>query len=135
MQRRRGAETQKLNFYEAGRAFALRNSWHRRSKVEFQIYHGRSLAGQLGIKGQRIEPIIAVGEIQNADGQFDMPAWEPITKERVELPEIVAGHFRRRIALGAPDRLDLAEEAGRMIVNRKEVKLMQRGLRVRIRHE
>src|SRR5262249_7645196 len=76
---------------------------------------------------ERIEPIILVGDVQQANARFSVTIEKAVADENIELPKIITGQVRRIsvIALSVPKRFSLAEKAGGMIVNRKQVQLMQ----------
>src|SRR5207247_803730 len=76
-------------------------------KADFEADYCGAFAWELGIKCQRIEAIVAIGKVENADADFYIAARKAIADEAVELPEIVAGLVWRiaGIALHAPDGL------------------------------
>src|SRR3989442_7059142 len=89
---------------------------------------------EIVIERQRIEPIVAIREVEQPQARFGPPLKEAVADEQIELPKIRAGLRRgvARIGLRGPDAVELAEKAERVIVVRVEIQLVQRGLDVRI---
>src|SRR5437899_1812558 len=100
-----------------------------RSEVKLEAARERPFARQLGIKIQRIEPVILIREIEHAQAHFRRAMTEAPAGENVELPEIIARLLRRVILIGlrGPDGFGLREKPVRMIVERVELHLMEDG--------
>ena len=58
--------------------------------MEPQADQQGAVARQLRRKIQRIEPVIAVGDIQHANTYFCLPSREAVADKEIYLPEIIA---------------------------------------------
>src|ERR1043166_6528580 len=87
------------------------------SKVNFDARVKDALARQLEIIRQRIQLVIPIAEIQNAEANFGVPIGETIPGEQIELPEIVTRLIGAiaAIRLAVPERISLGEKSARQI--------------------
>src|SRR5437762_1543449 len=74
------------------------------SEIKFQTHHRRAPPRQFRVQRQRIEPIIAVVDIQNAHAQLHPAARKSVADKDVALPELIArlGWGEARITLRVP---------------------------------
>src|SRR5437667_2989159 len=75
-----------------------------RLKIDFEADYRRPFARQFGVERERVEAIIAVGDVQHAGADFQEAARKAIANKRIELPEIVTRLGARipSVALSAP---------------------------------
>src|SRR3989442_15868927 len=62
---------------------------HASSKIKLKAHHRRPAPRQLRVKRERVEPIIAVIDVQHSDAQLRTAPREPIAQKHIPLPELV----------------------------------------------
>src|SRR5262245_33565222 len=82
------------------------------SKIELQARRQRSFPRQFVIEIERVQPVILIGDIQQAEANFRDPIGKAVAGKQVQLPEIVARNIRgvAAVRLNQPERVELAEE-------------------------
>src|SRR5687767_7632924 len=87
-----------------GKSMIAGNS-SKRLKVETQAQQKGAIAGQFRSEIQRVDSVILIGEVQEADTHFGLQARESVTRGHIELPEIVPGEVGRvtLVRLAGPD--------------------------------
>src|SRR5262245_48400209 len=83
------------------------------SKVKPEASGKRPDAGQLGVQGKGVKPIVLIVDVQDADSHLGPALQETIAGKQVELPEVVSGDVGRVpvIGLERPNGVGLREEA------------------------
>lgn len=80
------------------------------SELETQPDVDHAFAGEFVVGGERRESVVAVGEVEDADGEFAEVSGKAVADEDVELGEVlVGGGSGARILLAMPDRGEAGE--------------------------
>src|SRR5258705_9174106 len=69
-------------------------------EIELQTNGQRPLAGQFIVEGQRVQAIILVGQVQQAQTRLDSALQQAVSDVKIELPEVVSGEVGRVTAVG-----------------------------------
>src|SRR5207249_5998454 len=79
-------------------------------EIKLQTCRQGSLARQLIIQVQRIQPIILIGNVQQTYFHLGDSVGKSVTGKQVQLPKIIAGDVRSvaAVRLNQPDRIELA---------------------------
>jgi len=88
------------------------------SEEKFKTNRQRPRAGEIVIQIEGIQRIILIGNIQETDPDLRGAMQEAIAHVGVGLPKTGITQFRgiAQIALGSPDRLQLAEKAAGQVI-------------------
>src|SRR5881394_3789044 len=86
-----------------------------------------SLPRKLRMRRHRVQPVVVAGYVQHSHDHFAPLTWQPVPREEIELSEHLAGlaveAFER--LLRQPTGLQLAEQTGRMLVERRTTCFVQ----------
>src|SRR5437899_6763641 len=66
------------------------------SKIKSEAHHRGPPVGQFLVKGQRLQTIIAIVQVQHTHAQFGAASRQAVADEGVALPEVVAGFSGRK---------------------------------------
>ena len=99
-------------------------------KTQLQAQGERSAARQFVVKIQRVEIVILIGDVEQAERDLGFSMQKSITDKRIELPEVIAWFcgLVAFVALRLPERFSSGKETAGMIVNRRQTQLMQNPL-------
>ena len=110
-----------------GHAEAWTPTFGRGLKTQLQAQGERSAARQFVVKIQRVEIVILIGDVEQAERDLGFSMQKSVTDKRIELPEVSARLAGRvpAVALRIPERFSAGKEAAGMIVNRRQTQLLQ----------
>ena len=95
------------------------------SEVQLEADGHRSLPGKIVVEVERVELIILIRDVEEADLYLGCAVKEAIACVEVELPEIRVGKTGVAVVLSSPQSLKLAKEAARVIIIRVKGDLLQ----------
>ena len=83
------------------------------------------------MEAQWVQVVILTGNVEKSEPQFRFAVQKAVADERVELPEIITRQNRgvASIVLVIPQCFSCGKEAGRVIVDSEEFRLLQYGRR------
>src|SRR5450755_1079297 len=92
------------------------------SEVQPQARDEGATARKFRMKVERIEPVIRVEQVEHTDPQLRAPAWKPVARRQILLPEIRTGQrgVVAEVALPVPRGFPLGKDAAGMIEVRRE---------------
>jgi len=77
--------------YRAGRFLSATAHSQTRLKIDLQAQGKGPAARQFVVEIQRVEVVVLVSDIQQAERHFGFSLQKPVTDKRIQLPEIITG--------------------------------------------
>ena len=98
-----------------------------RLEIQLEADGQSSLAREFVIECQRVQAVVSISQIEQADSHLGPPLQEAITEVEIVLPEIIARNIGRITAIGllGPDSIKLPKESATMLVDSKKPDLME----------
>ena len=104
-------------------------------KTKLQAQGERSAARQFVVEIERVEFVILVGDVEQAERDLSFPMRETITDKCIQLPEVIArfSGVVSAVVLRVPMGLGLGVETAGMIVNHDQIHLVENTLQTLLR--